>query len=138
MSSPWLLTDLILNLLISLSLFAYGFYTRFSLKIRLNLLTRIKWWVALSAILIKLALSMSAYIQNAVNLTPWFISATFLISQAHFMIILMLFLTVFGSWHVFTSMNPTDQSDALVEDPEKTTLKLQQQKRLLNVQSLYF
>jgi hypothetical protein len=108
-SEPWMVADFTLDMCLSCLIIAYAVYVRYHLRIRLNLITRAKWWVALVAILMRAMLMTVEFIRSTFKMTAFKYYFVFFIDQAHFMIILMLFFTVFGSWRIVTSFDPNSK-----------------------------
>jgi len=71
-----------------------------SLKITFNFLTKIKWFVILVAITMRLGLTIHNYCSQSYGTSKFKFYYIWLIEQAHFMILLMIFFTVVGSWHM--------------------------------------
>jgi len=96
----WITADLALCLILSSCIVTYAVWTLQHIKIRLNLITRCKWAIALLAILMRTALSIEQFVKHKYRETAFMYYYLFVIDQAHFMIILTLFFTVIGSWKI--------------------------------------
>jgi hypothetical protein len=97
-----LLADLIIDSVLSTFIFVYATIVVKNLKIRLNIGSKIRWVIVLMAIVLRLALTCWDYCTMDYNVTSWRLYLLWAIEQAHFMIILMLFFSVIGSWHIAT------------------------------------
>ena len=90
--------DLSVNIIATVAIIFLGFLLLTRLKIRLNLINRIKWAIALLAILLRLGLTIDAYSKENFTPTTTKYYLYWILEQTNFMIMLMLFLTVIGSW----------------------------------------
>jgi len=93
-----LVLDLSINIVFSVIITALGIILLTRLKIRLNLLNRIKWMIAFCSIILRLGLTIDAYSKNNFAPTPAKYYLYWILEQSNFMIMLMLFLLVIGSW----------------------------------------
>jgi len=100
-----LVVDLSVNIVFSILITTFGVLLLTRLKIRLNLLNRIKWTIALFALVLRLGLTIDAYSLNNYTPTPAKYYLYWLLEQSNFMIMLMLFLTVIGSWQIVAQFN---------------------------------
>ena len=98
--------DLSINIVSTVAIILLGVLLLTRLKIRLNLINRIKWAIALLAILLRLGLSIDAYSQEDFTPTTAKYYLYWILEQTNFMIMLMLFLTVIGSWQIVAQFNP--------------------------------
>lgn len=62
MSYPWITLDLVYICTLSLAIICYALWTIKVIKIRLNLISRVKWTIALLAILMKMLLTVVEFI----------------------------------------------------------------------------
>jgi hypothetical protein len=134
MSTPWITVDLVYVCTLSMAIIGYAIWTIRHIKIRLNLLNRVKWSIALVAVLMKLSLSFAEFFKKSYDGTWFKFYYCFLIDQAHFMIILTLFFSVIGSWKIVYSFGPEMK---LNSDFIKTLNQLKQQKKQVNRTTLY-
>ena len=65
-----LVVDLSVNIVFSIVITTFGVLLLTRLKIRLNLLNRIKWTIALFALVLRLGLTIDAYSRNNYTPTP--------------------------------------------------------------------
>jgi len=70
------------------------------LKISFNVLTKLKWFLIMIAVLMRLGLSIYEFIAGVYKPSPLKFYYVWLMEQVHFMIILMMFFSVVGSWHL--------------------------------------
>lgn len=98
-----MVADLLFNVIASLFLIAYAVYVYNKLSIRLNQINRIKWLIALIAIMMRLALSIVELVRHDYSPGAFKYYFLWVIDQAHFMIMLTLFFTVIGSWQIMFS-----------------------------------
>lgn len=102
----WLAADLAICIIFSSCIITYALWTLQHIKIRLNLITKCKWAIALLAILMRTALSIEQFVKRQYRETAFMYYYLFVIDQAHFMIILTLFFAVIGSWKIQYSFSP--------------------------------
>lgn len=119
MSNPWITVDLVYICTLSIAIITYALWTIKVIKIRLNFISRVKWTIALLAIMMKLLLTIAEFIKKSYSGTVFKFYYLFLIDQAHFMIIMTLFFTVIGSWKIVYSFSP-EMQDKLNLDFLKT------------------
>lgn len=96
--SSLLVVDLSVNIVFSVVIVTFGILLLTHLKIRLNLLNRTKWIIALCALILRLGLTIDAYAENNYTPTTTKYYLYWILEQSNFMIMLMLFLSVIGSW----------------------------------------
>jgi len=92
--------DLVMNIVLTLALVTCAVVLLTRIKIRLNFGSRIKWSIALVSLLLRLGLTLWEYAKRDYSMSPTKYYILWLVDQAHFMIILMLFLSVIGSWQI--------------------------------------
>jgi hypothetical protein len=57
----WMMFDLISNLILAVALVTYAIFVIKRLKIRLNMITRVKWLIGLISVLMRLLLTVIEY-----------------------------------------------------------------------------
>lgn len=57
----WMMFDLISNLILAVALVTYAIFVLKRLKIRLNMITRVKWLIGLISVLMRLLLTVIEY-----------------------------------------------------------------------------
>ena len=92
--------DLVIDCVMSSVIFVYASYVMYNLKIRLNVGSRIRWLIIFIAILLRVSLTIYEFLSDSYDVEGWRFYYLWLIEQTHFMIILMLFFSVIGSWHI--------------------------------------
>lgn len=102
----WMMFDLIANIILAVALATYAVFVIKRLKIRLNIITRVKWIIALISVLMRLLLTVIEYVRDDYGLNTFKYYYLFAVDQTHFMIILTLFFTVIGSWQIMFSFSP--------------------------------
>ena len=65
MSTPWITVDLVYICTLSFAIITYALWTIKVIKIRLNFISRLKWTIALIAILMKLLLTVFEFFQKS-------------------------------------------------------------------------
>lgn len=93
-----LVFDLVMNIVFTIVLIACAVLLLTRIKVRLNKGSRIKWSIALFALILRLGLTVWEYARKDFSMTVTKYYILWLLDQAHFMIMLMLFLSVIGSW----------------------------------------
>lgn len=93
-----LVFDLVMNIVFTIVLIACAVLLLTRIKVRLNKGSRIKWSIALFALILRLGLTVWEYARKDFSMTTTKYYILWLLDQAHFMIMLMLFLSVIGSW----------------------------------------
>ena len=107
--SSLLVVDLSVNIVFSVVIVTFGILLLTHLKIRLNLLNRIKWIIALCALILRLGLTIDAYAENNYTPTTTKYYLYWILEQSNFMIMLILFLSVIGSWQIVAQFNHRNQ-----------------------------
>ena len=92
--------DLVMNIVLTIALVTSAVLLLTRIKVRLNYGSRIRWSIALFSLILRLGLTVWEYAEQDYSMTPPKYYILWLIDQAHFMIILMLFLSVIGSWRI--------------------------------------
>lgn len=69
--NPWMAADLAMNMLLACLIVLYALWTLHLLKIRLNLITRVKWVIALVSILLRVFLTIVEFIQRTFYMTAF-------------------------------------------------------------------
>lgn len=64
---PWMVAAILFNIVCSVLLIAYAIFVLRKLSIRLNRINRIKWLIALIAIILRLALSIFELVTHKYN-----------------------------------------------------------------------
>jgi len=93
-----LVFDLVMNVVMTVVLISCAVLLLTRIKVRLNYGSRIKWSIALFALLLRLGLTVWEFVKRDYSMTVAKYYVLWLLDQAHFMIMLMLFLSVIGSW----------------------------------------
>jgi hypothetical protein len=88
------------NVLSSLVLVGVAVYVLTNLKIRMNLSTRIKWYIIFFSILLRQILSTYQYLSGYYGNFWLKYYALWLLGLSYFMVMLMLFITLIGSWYI--------------------------------------
>jgi hypothetical protein len=97
-----LIFDLIMNIVLTAALITCAVLLLTRIKVRLNFGSRIKWSIALFALLLRLGLTLWEFATQVFSMAPGKYYILWLLDQAHFMIMLMLFLSVIGSWQIIS------------------------------------
>ena len=95
---PLIVFDLTMNVVLTVALITCAVILLYKIKVRLNLGSRIKWSIALFASLLRLSITIVEYKSKNYKMSCFKFYAFWILDQAHFMIMLMLFLSVIGSW----------------------------------------
>jgi hypothetical protein len=99
-----LVTDFAIYLLGFVSGLSYGSYVFCTLKIRLNRTTKIRWALVFLSMTLRFSLVVLNLIKGSFEIGKYLLFAYWLQYQLYFMIILMLFFTIIGSWKLSTEM----------------------------------
>lgn len=133
--------DLSINIIFAALIITLGILLLTKLRIRLNLGNKIKWSIAAFSLLLRLGISISDYSRQSFSPTAVKYYLYWILEQSNFMIMLMLFLTVIGSWQIVSQFNPRNNS---MEKLPKTGVfnrdkmyvstleRLKQEKKVLN------